>query len=63
MSRSDKVSLGDACKAFLKALTDYQMATRDMNLALVRISDRTRDVYGSLNRIVTATKPATSPLR
>lgn len=41
-------TFSEARDAFVKALTDYQTATRDMSLALPRIAERNSAFYQSL---------------
>lgn len=51
---TSKTSFSEARQTFIKALVDYQIATRNMNLALQRISDRTASCYQSLQTMVNA---------
>lgn len=45
-------TFSEARDAFLKALTDYQSATRDMSFALERMHGHTHRFYVSLNDVV-----------
>jgi hypothetical protein len=45
-------SFSQARDALVKALTDYQTATRDMSLALERVSAKTGAVYESLSTVI-----------
>jgi thiosulfate reductase cytochrome b subunit len=45
-------TFSQARDAFLKALTDYQSATRDMTFAIKRMNDHTHKLYVSLNDVV-----------
>ena len=56
-------SFSAARDAFVKALTDYQTATRDMSLALKRISDRTSSLYKSLEQVVNTSGSMLAPRR
>ncbi|HNJ75881.1 MAG TPA: hypothetical protein PLE72_03880 [Azospira sp.] len=49
---STSITFSEARDAFLKALTDYQTATRDMSLALSRISSCNTTLYQSLYDVV-----------
>lgn len=49
---STSFTFSEARDAFLKALTDYQTATRDMSLALSRISSSNTTLYQSLYDVV-----------
>lgn len=51
---SRKASFSKAREALFKALADYQTATRDMNLALLRCTKHTASVYSSLQTMVDA---------
>jgi hypothetical protein len=56
-------SFGKARDAFLKALTDYQTATRDMSLALERISNQTGNFYELLSTVVHTSGSMITPRR
>ena len=54
-------SVNQAAHAFLKALYDYQIATRDMNASLQRLSGLLYDFSKPLKHIVQTTGSATTP--
>ncbi|MFC5302829.1 hypothetical protein [Azospira restricta] len=58
-----KTSFSEARDAFVKALTDYQTATRDMSLALQRISERSTSFYQSLQTVVNTSGSLIAPRR
>ena len=62
MSRS-AYSVNEAAHAFLKALHDYQSATRDMNVSLQRLYDHLYDFSEPLKHIVVTTGAAITPRR
>ena len=45
-------TFAEARDAFMKALTDYQTATRDLSLALSRVSTGNIELYRSLHDVV-----------
>ncbi|MBI2307448.1 MAG: hypothetical protein HYU78_09105 [Rhodocyclales bacterium] len=61
--KAPSITFSEARDAFVKALTDYQTATRDMSLALQRISDRTSSFYQSLQTVVNTTGSMIVPRR
>lgn len=54
-------SVNQAAHAFLKALYDYQIATRDMNVSLQRLSGLLYDFSGPLKHIVHTSGSAIAP--
>ena len=59
--RKPAYSVNQAAHAFLKALYDYQLATRDMNTSLQRLSGLLCDFSHPLKHIVHTTGSATTP--
>lgn len=51
---TQKVSFTKARDALIKAIADYQAATRDMNVALLRCAKHTGSIYDSLQTMVNA---------
>ena len=45
-------NLNEACRLFLNALHDYQRATMDMNIALSKLTEHTRQLYPPLLNVV-----------
>ena len=62
MSKS-AYSVNEAAHAFLKALHDYQSATRDMNVSLQRLYGHLYDFGQPLKHIVVTTGSAITPPR
>ena len=62
MSKS-AYSVNEAAHAFLKALHDYQSATRDMNVSLQRLYGHLYDFGKPLKHIVVTTGSAITPPR
>ena len=56
-------SVNEAAHAFLKALYDYQCATRDMNVSLQRLYGHLYDFGEPLKHIVVTTGSAITPPR
>ena len=56
-------SVNEAAHAFLKALYDYQCATRDMNQSLQRLYSHLYDFGQPLKHIVVTTGAAITPPR
>ena len=56
-------SVNQAAHAFLKALYDYQIATRDMNVSLQRLYGHLYDFGQPLKHIVVTTSAAITPPR
>ena len=55
------VTFSDARNAFVKALTDYQTATRDLSVALSKVSNNNVSLCQSLGSIVNRTGPLLTP--
>ena len=51
---TQKASFTKARDALVKAIADYQTATRDMNVALLRCAKHTGSIYDSLQTMVNA---------
>ncbi|HEX5801745.1 MAG TPA: hypothetical protein VFY24_01875 [Azospira sp.] len=58
-----KTTFSEARDAFVKALTDYQTATRDMSLALQRVAERNSSLYQSLQTVVNTSGSMITPRR
>lgn len=56
-------SFTEARDAFLKALSDYQTATRDMSVALQRVTGHTHAFYESLTDVVNTSGSMLAPPR
>ncbi len=54
MSAQKKASFGKARQSLVKALAEYQTATRDMNHAILRCVRHTHAVCGSMQSMVNA---------
>jgi len=63
MSDRPARSYTEARNAFVKALADYQTATRDMNIALHRVSGVTANFFKSLQSVVTTSGSLLAPRR
>lgn len=61
MSKPAAHSFQAARAKFLKALADYQTATRDKNVALQRVFAHTHSIYDGLNQVVSTAAPMITP--